>query len=120
MDEVWSHRDEPGFYTSLDRSVYSNVEAIFETLHDRRTVDDPPPTAALDFADATAQVGIPAIELGSPASHDAAAFAASGVPMGMIFVRNQHGSHNPREAMSLDDFLAGTTLLTNWLAQTLC
>jgi N-carbamoyl-L-amino-acid hydrolase len=34
-----------------------------------------------------------------------------GVPTGMIFVRNEHGSHNPREAMTLDDFLAGVDLL---------
>lgn len=64
-------------------------------------------------------LGIPAMPLGSPASHDAAAFAAAGVPMGMIFVRNENGSHNPREAMTLDDFLAGTTLLAWWLAETL-
>ncbi len=63
MDEVWSHRDEPGFYSSLDRSVYGNIDAIFETLHGRRTIDELPPTSALDFADTTAQVGIPAIEL---------------------------------------------------------
>lgn len=67
-----------------------------------------------------ASLGISALPLGSPASHDAAAFAAAGVPMGMIFVRNENGSHNPREAMTLDDFLAGTTLLTGWLAETLC
>ena len=60
------------------------------------------------------------MSLGSPASHDAAAFAAAGVPMGMIFVRNENGSHNPREAMTIDDFLAGTSLLTGWLAETLC
>jgi len=64
-------------------------------------------------------LGIPTIDLGSPASHDAAAFAACGVPMGMIFVRNANGSHNPHEAMTLDDFLAGTAVLTRWLADTL-
>jgi hypothetical protein len=63
MDEVWSHRDEPGFYDALDRSVYANIDAIFETLHGRRPIDSPPPAAALDFADTTAQVGIPALEL---------------------------------------------------------
>ena len=63
MQEVWSHRDEPGFYDSLDRSVHANVDAIFETLHGRREVEDTPPRAALDFADTTAQVGIPALEL---------------------------------------------------------
>ena len=63
MSEVWVHRDEPGFYDSLDRSVYSNIDAIFQTLHGLRAMDDTPPPAALDFADTTAQVGIPAIEL---------------------------------------------------------
>jgi N-carbamoyl-L-amino-acid hydrolase len=55
--------------------------------------------------------------LGSPASHDAAAFAAAGVPVGMIFVRNEHGSHNPREAMEIDDFLAACTILADWVAR---
>ena len=70
------------------------------------------------LTEGAAALGIPAIELGSPASHDAAAFAACGVPMGMIFVRNANGSHNPREAMTLDDFLAGTAVLSHWLAET--
>jgi hypothetical protein len=63
MSEVWSHRDEPGFYDSLDRSVHSNIDAIFQTMHGLRLMDESPPAAALDFADTTAQVGIPAIEL---------------------------------------------------------
>jgi beta-ureidopropionase / N-carbamoyl-L-amino-acid hydrolase len=66
-----------------------------------------------------AQLGIPVLQLGSPASHDAAAFGAAGVPMGMIFVRNENGSHNPHEAMTIDDFMAGTTLLTWYLSQQL-
>lgn len=43
-------------------------------------------------------------EMASGAGHDAAVFAKMGIPTGMIFVRNEHGSHNPDEAMSLDDF----------------
>ncbi|HXT78919.1 MAG TPA: Zn-dependent hydrolase [Acetobacteraceae bacterium] len=61
-------------------------------------------------------LGIETLDLGSPASHDAAAFAACGVRTGMIFVRNSNGSHNPWEAMAMDDFIAGTTILTAWLA----
>jgi N-carbamoyl-L-amino-acid hydrolase len=60
-------------------------------------------------------LGIPVLPLGSPASHDAAAFAAAGVPMGMIFVRNENGSHNPREAMAIDDFMQGVALLAWFL-----
>ena len=40
--------------------------------------------------------------------------------MGMIFVRNANGSHNPHEAMTLDDFLDGTAVLTQWLIEALC
>jgi beta-ureidopropionase / N-carbamoyl-L-amino-acid hydrolase len=43
-------------------------------------------------------------EMPSGAGHDAAVFAKMGIPTGMIFVRNDHGSHNPDESMSLDDF----------------
>lgn len=47
----------------------------------------------------------------SGAGHDAAVFAKAGVPTGMLFVRNQHGSHNPSEAMNMDDFMAGVDVL---------
>ena len=43
-------------------------------------------------------------EMASGAGHDAAVFAKMGIPTGMIFVRNDHGSHNPDEAMTLEDF----------------
>ncbi len=53
----------------------------------------------------------------SGASHDAAAFSQAGVATGMLFVRNDHGSHNPQESMSTDDLLEATRLLTWWLAR---
>ncbi|RYF58993.1 MAG: M20/M25/M40 family metallo-hydrolase, partial [Comamonadaceae bacterium] len=49
----------------------------------------------------------------SGAGHDAAVFAAAGIPAAMLFVRNANGSHNPHEAMDIDDFLQGT----RWLAE---
>lgn len=60
---------------------------------------------------------IPARTMASGAGHDAAVFANMGVPSAMIFVRNQHGSHNPHEAMDMEDFFIGTTLLHAALAQ---
>lgn len=63
------------------------------------------------------ELGLSPLRIGSPASHDAAAFAECGVPMGMIFVRNENGSHNPHEAMDIDDFLDGAAVLTHWLAR---
>ncbi|WP_270934231.1 Zn-dependent hydrolase [Falsiroseomonas oryzae] len=55
--------------------------------------------------------GLPHEVLASGAGHDAAIFANAGVPSAMVFVRNEHGSHNPREAMDFDDFLHGAALL---------
>ena len=47
----------------------------------------------------------------SGAGHDAVLFAAAGIPSAMIFIRNHNGSHNPNEAMDIEDFLKGADLL---------
>lgn len=127
----------PGaFHFSLDVRAYDEailaeldqrVDAIISGIEQRRGVRfhlGPKARAAVGPVDAdiraaltrgAAALGIDTIDLGSPASHDAAAFAASGVKMGLIFVRNANGSHNASEAMSLEDFLDGTSVLTEWL-----
>jgi N-carbamoyl-L-amino-acid hydrolase len=53
----------------------------------------------------------------SGAGHDAAVFAELGIPAAMIFVRNDHGSHNPEETMALEDFGVGTQALIDLLRQ---
>ena len=132
----------PGaFHLSLDVRAYDeavlaaldqSVDAIIAGIEQRRgvafhrgakaraAVGVVDPAIQTTLTTAADRLGIPTLALGSPASHDAAAFAACGVPMGMIFVRNANGSHNPHEAMTLDDFLAGTAVLTWFLAETLC
>jgi len=54
-------------------------------------------------------------EMPSGAGHDAAVFAKMGIPTGMIFVRNENGSHNPDEAMTLEDFDTGARALLGLL-----
>lgn len=54
---------------------------------------------------------IPAEIMPSGAGHDTAVFANAGVPATMIFVRNEHGSHNPNEAMDMADFFLGAEVL---------
>jgi len=66
------------------------------------------------------ELGIAAMRLPSPASHDAAAFCAAGVPYGLLFIRNPNGSHHALEAMAIDDFLEATAVLTAWLAREAC
>jgi N-carbamoyl-L-amino-acid hydrolase len=60
---------------------------------------------------------IPVRPIESGASHDAAAFAEAGIRMGMLFVRNRGGSHNPDEKMEIRDLLEATRLLTRWLVE---
>lgn len=48
------------------------------------------------------------------AGHDAAVFANAGVPTGMLFIRNDKGSHNADEAMSLDDFAIAAGVLSRY------
>lgn len=72
------------------------------------------------FAAVADALGIATRPLGSPASHDAAAFAKAGVPMAMLLVRNANGSHNPREAMAIDDLLDAVAILTAWLVAETC
>lgn len=55
--------------------------------------------------------------LPSGAGHDASLFANAGIPSGMLFVRNQNGSHNPREAMDMDDFMLGVQVLSDAVSQ---
>jgi N-carbamoyl-L-amino-acid hydrolase len=58
------------------------------------------------------------MELASGAGHDAGDFAFAGVRTAMVFIRNANGSHNPREAMAMEDFSAGVRLLV-WLLREL-
>ncbi|HUB47251.1 MAG TPA: Zn-dependent hydrolase [Acetobacteraceae bacterium] len=60
---------------------------------------------------------LPDEPIASGAGHDAAVFSNAGIPSAMIFVRNEHGSHNPEEAMDMDDFLRGTELLCRALRE---
>jgi N-carbamoyl-L-amino-acid hydrolase len=113
----------------------ANVDAMFASLHAlvadiaaRRGVrfdlgaEAVAPPTAMDAAiragllRAATELGVPYLEMPSGGGHDAVAFAQAGVPAGMLFVRNQNGSHNPHEAMRLEDFAIATTVLTRWAA----
>jgi N-carbamoyl-L-amino-acid hydrolase len=54
---------------------------------------------------------VPYEVMASGAGHDSSVFANAGVPSGMVFVRNDKGSHNPHEAMAYPDFFLATEIL---------
>jgi N-carbamoyl-L-amino-acid hydrolase len=60
---------------------------------------------------ASASAGVAPEMIPSGAGHDAAVFANEGVPSGMIFIRNENGSHNPHESMDIHDYMKGLDVL---------
>jgi len=112
---------------SQNQSTLTALEALLlsecETIENNRrvafefdTVIRTPP-AVLDksilrcICGAIEAEGYTSETLPSGAGHDAAVFATAGVPTGMIFIRNQNGSHNPEESIDMDDFIAGVRVL---------
>jgi N-carbamoyl-L-amino-acid hydrolase len=87
---------------------------------DRRLLSDP---ATMDAAlcavlsKACTDQGTAFEVIPSGAGHDAALFANAGIPSGMLFVRNQNGSHNPHEAMDMNDFMLGVQAMHSAFAQ---
>lgn len=65
-------------------------------------------------------LAIPYLTMASGGGHDAQDFADAGIPAVMVFVRNDKGSHNPHEAMTIADFMQATRVLVNRLAAMTC
>ncbi|WP_297845490.1 Zn-dependent hydrolase [Pseudomonas sp.] len=66
---------------------------------------------------AAQMIGLQTQSLPSGAGHDAAVFAGQGIDTAMLFIRNANGSHNPDEAMSIEDFRDATRVLGRVLAK---
>lgn len=64
-----------------------------------------------------AELGIDAPDMASGAGHDCLIFATEGVRCAMLFIRNDHGSHNANEAMDIDDFAEACRLATGMLEE---
>ena len=101
------------------RAAAARTGAAYRVSIDLGATSDSPP-AVMDSRLRTTLLGLldQPFEMASGAGHDAAVFAKQGIPTAMVFVRNENGSHNSDEAMSLDDFAVGTRtllgLLTNF------
>jgi beta-ureidopropionase / N-carbamoyl-L-amino-acid hydrolase len=87
---------------------------------DRRLLSEPAtmdPALCAKLESSCEAMGVAHAVIPSGAGHDASLFANAGVPSGMLFVRNEHGSHNPYEAMDMEDFMLGVGALANTLEQ---
>lgn len=83
----------------------------------------PVPPAAMDarlraaLLQGAEAASVPVLQMASGAGHDALTFAGLGVPTAMLFIRNEHGSHNPEEAMDMADFAAALDVLSAAIGQ---
>lgn len=128
---------EARFQLDVRSVAPASVDAAFEELHrlvpriaarrgvrfelGAETSSTPSPMDAgvqAALARAAEGLGVAYLKMASGGGHDAAAFAQAGVPAGMLFVRNQNGSHNPHEAMREEDFAATCAVLQRWAAET--
>lgn len=107
------------FYDGVQQEccrIEAERQVIFE--FDKRT-DTPPAAMHAPWVAETQRImqrhGLEGLLTPSGAGHDAAVFANAGIPSIMLFVRNQHGSHNPHEAMHLADFIDATAVLYEML-----
>ena len=66
------------------------------------------------LAQAAQKIDVPHMRLPSGGGHDCAVFAELGVPSGMLFIRNENGSHNPEEKMVFEDFAIACDVLHQW------
>jgi N-carbamoyl-L-amino-acid hydrolase len=69
------------------------------------------------LARAADALGIAYRSMPSGGGHDTSAFVQAGVPAGMLFVRNQNGSHNPDEALRMEDFAQACAVVSQWAVQ---
>src|SRR5277367_4897202 len=98
------------------REAAARTGAAYRVSFELGATSDSPP-AVMDTRLRSRLMGLldRPFEMSSGAGHDAAVFATQGIPTAMIFVRNDCGSHNPEEAMAMDDFAVGTDVLLRLL-----
>ena len=100
------------------RQAAARIGDTYRVAFDLGATSDSPP-AVMDNRLRASLMGLldRPFEMPSGAGHDAAVFAKVGIPTAMIFVRNENGSHNPDEAMNLDDFAVATQALIGLVLQ---
>lgn len=107
------------FSAVIDRELDQIAQEMGVTFESDPSIIIPPnhsdPVLMAHLRKGAESLGIGVMEMPSGAGHDAANFGSAGIPFAMLFIANQKGSHNPDEAMRMDDFLAAARVLTEAL-----
>lgn len=110
LDEMRTLLSDEMGQVERDRKVRFELD---EELYSQPALCDPSLVEGLEAA--MERAGQSPFVMPSGGGHDAAVFGAAGVPSAMVFVRNRNGSHNPKEAMDLPDFVAAVDILYEFL-----
>lgn len=100
------------------RQIEASRKVRFDTGAALRT--DPAglsPGVTNGLEQAVRRIGLTPLRMVSGGGHDAAVFAGRQIPTGMIFLRNDHGSHNPDEAMQVSDLMLSIAVLCEYLGE---
>ncbi len=117
--------DDPDVLDRADALVRAEVAAIdaargttFDLGPQSRSAPTPLSLPLIERLDAAfARHGRPVRRMLSGGGHDAAAFTQAGWTAGMLFIRNQNGSHNADEAMDSRDLALAIDALAASLAE---
>ncbi|CAH0272558.1 hydantoinase/carbamoylase family amidase [Roseomonas sp. CECT 9278] len=109
---------ERRFHDILDSTAHRRGVAIDRGPRNAAPLGPCDPALQAALAAAAARAGVATMPLGSPASHDAANFAAQGIPTGLLLIRNANGSHNPHEAMDTADLMTAAATFAEFLRET--
>jgi N-carbamoyl-L-amino-acid hydrolase len=120
-DEVRFSLDVRSTNMDIAKLMFAYVQKYAGDTVDWGTVVETPsmtvnPETVARARRAAYQLNVPCMSLPSGAGHDAVIFDGAGIPSGMVFVRNRHGSHNPHEDMDIDDFMLGVETLYRTIA----
>ncbi len=103
---------------ALTRAIEKDHDVIFDLGPRTSTASAKMHSSIVSRLDqAATEINVPILKMPCGAGHDAATFANLGVPTGMLFLRNENGSHNPDEYMNLSDFSDGAKLLMRFCMQ---
>jgi len=112
-----SHDTLEGFYQLMRAECASIARERGVKFEFDRRLESSPATMdekiCAELAESCKRMATPYETVPSGAGHDASLFANAGIPSGMLFIRNENGSHNPLEAMDIDDFMLGVRVLAD-------
>ncbi|MEL6964690.1 MAG: hydantoinase/carbamoylase family amidase [Pseudomonadota bacterium] len=114
---------DPDLLTAFDERLHEKLHDIEQRRSVKIDLGEPIKAASAvmderlrqDLHHAAGVADIDVIDIASGGGHDCAVFCWQDIPSAMIFIANDHGSHNPDEHMAMADFDAAWRVLATYV-----